>query len=198
VAEHIAAVLLSGNGIPAAATTLVESGGRVFLESTRFDRIGVNGRRAVVSLMALDAAFFGEIYTSWVAASQRLLSARWLDTGDAGRLAELWWFGQLIANTDMHYGNASLFLDPSRPLSLTPAYDMLPMFYRPDVEGRLSEQPYNPPPPLPESMRPWRVAVELAGCYWERIASEPRISDQFRAIGRHNVEIIAKYRRSFS
>jgi len=104
----------------------------------------------------------------------------------------------LIANTDMHYGNASLFLDPSRPLSLTPAYDMLPMFYRPDVEGRLSEQPYNPPPPLPESMRPWRVAVELAGCYWERIASEPRISDQFRAIGRHNVEIIAKYRRSFS
>jgi len=198
IAEHIAAALLSENGIPAAETSLVESGGRVFLESTRFDRIGANGRRGVVSLMAVDAAFFGEIYTSWVAASQRLLSARWLEAGDAERLAELWWFGLLIANTDMHYGNASLFLDSSRQLSLTPAYDMLPMFYRPNVEGRLPEHPYNPPPPLPESMGAWLVAVELAGYYWERIAAEPRISDQFRTIGRQNVEIIAKYQRSFS
>ena len=198
IAEHIAAALLSENGIPAAETSLVESGGRAFLESTRFDRIGANGRRGVVSFMAVDAAFFGEIYTSWVAASQRLLSARWLEAGDAERLAELWWFGLLIANTDMHYGNASLFLDSSRPLSLTPAYDMLPMFYRPNVEGRLPEHPYNPPPPVPESMGAWLVAVELAGYYWERIAAEPRISDQFRTIGRQNVEIIAKYQRSFS
>ena len=67
--EHTAATVLAENGIPAAQTALLDAGGRRFLESTRFDRIGHHGRRGVVSLSALDGAFFGQLHTPWTAAA---------------------------------------------------------------------------------------------------------------------------------
>jgi len=197
-AEEIAASVLSASGIPAAHTCLLEAEGRVFLESQRFDRVGEHGRRGLVSMSALDAAFFGELHTPWTAAAGRMLSAGWLTTEDAEKLTILGWFGQSIANKDMHYGNASLFLDRNRPVGLAPSYDMLPMLYRPDIEGALPERQFVPPPPLPESAGAWTKATGLAETYWARLSEAANISDSFRSIGSRNREIVAKYRRQFA
>jgi len=98
----------------------------------------------------------------------------------------------------MHYGNASLFLESTRPLALAPSYDMLPMLYRPDPEGALPERAFNPPPPLPESLEPWSVAVDLTEIYWARVSQAPSISTFFRTIASQNQEIVTKYRRQFA
>jgi len=196
-AEHLAAVLLGEKGIPASETRLLEADGRTFLEARRFDREGAYGRRGLVSLAAVDAAFFGEPHTPWTAAATRLCAGGWLSPEDAERLAVLWWFGALIGNTDMHYGNVSLILDRTRPLGLAPAYDMLPMLYRPDTEGALPVRPFTPPPPLPETMSAWSVAVELAMVYWSRVAGARNISGSFRKIAGQNGEILARYRKQF-
>jgi len=196
-AEHYAATLLLENGIPAAKTTLIDADGRRFLESTRFDRIGLHGRRGLVSLAALDAAFFGELQTPWTAAAERLKRGGWLNAIEAEQLALLWWFGALIGNTDMHYGNISLFLDNTRPLSLVPSYDMLPMLYRPDVEGELPARQFTPPPPLPEIRPLWECASLMAETFWGRVAGAPIISDPFKQIAAGNADLITRYRRQF-
>ena len=196
-AEHLAAVLLTENGIAAARTGLLEAGGRRFLEVTRFDRIGAHGRRGLTSLAALDAAFFGQLQTPWTDAADRLLDGGWFSAQDAERLKLLWWFGILIGNTDMHYGNVSLFLRRDLPLSLAPSYDMLPMLYRPDAEGGLPARRFAPVPPPPESIAIWSAASAMAETYWTRAAASPLISKSFRQIAAKNAETVARYRRQF-
>ncbi|MEI6351317.1 MAG: type II toxin-antitoxin system HipA family toxin YjjJ [Verrucomicrobiota bacterium] len=198
IAEHLAATLLNQNGIPAACTKLVESDGRFFLESERFDRIESIGRCGLVSLLALDAAYFCEPYTPWTAAAGRLREEGWITEEDAARLTLLWWFGELIANADMHFGNVSLFLTPHRPLALAPVYDMLPMAYRPGSEGQLPEKPFSPPPPPPEAMPFWTAAVALAEQFWARLSQEPRVSAEFKSISARNSEVLVAYRRRFT
>lgn len=195
--EHTAAIVLAENGIPAAQAALIDSGGRRFLESTRFDRIGPHGRRSVVSLAALDAAFFGQLQTPWTAAAERLREGGWLTAPEADHLKLLWWFGTLIGNTDMHYGNISLFLNRQRPLSLAPSYDMLPMLYRPNTEGEIPERKLTPPPPPPESLALWSNASTMAETFWMRVAATPQISPPFREIAARNRELITRYRRQF-
>lgn len=195
--EHTAAIVLAENGIPAAQTALIDAGGRRFLESTRFDRIGRHGRRNLVSLSALDAAFFGQLQTPWTAAADRLQDAGWLTSPDADQLKLLWWFGTLIGNTDMHYGNIALFLDRQRPLSLAPAYDMLPMLYRPNAEGELPERILTPPPPPPEVIPLWARASAMAETFWMRVAETQQVSPPFRQIAARNKDLITRYRRQF-
>lgn len=50
-----------------------------------------------------------------------------IDADTHAQVSRLWWFGRLIANTDMHDGN--LAFKPG--LKLAPVYDMLPMGYAP-------------------------------------------------------------------
>lgn len=45
----------------------------MLLEIERFDRIGEEGRVAMVSLEALDAEFSGSGHANWVVAAERLL-----------------------------------------------------------------------------------------------------------------------------
>jgi hypothetical protein len=151
----------------------------------------------VVSLSALDAAFFGELQTPWTSAAERLQRGRWLTVLEADQLTLLWWFGALIGNTDMHYGNVSFFLDKSLPLSLAPSYDMLPMLYRPDVEGELPERQFSPPPPLPDVLPIWVRASLMAETFWGRVAAAPMISASFKRIAAGNAELITRYRRQF-
>lgn len=196
-AEHLAAGLLTENGIAAARTELLEAGGRRFLEVTRFDRVGAHGRRGLTSLAALDAAFFGQLQTPWTDAADRLSDGGWLSVQDAERLKLLWWFGNLIGNTDMHYGNVSLYLGQDLPLSLAPSYDMLPMLYGPDVQGGLPERRFAPVPPPPESIAIWSAASALAETFWTRSSASPLISKSFRQIAAENAEMVARYRRQF-
>lgn len=197
VAEHLATKILSEAGISAAKTQLVEAGGRHFLESCRFDRVDSHGRRCLVSLAALDAAFFGKADTPWTAAADRLLKSDWISSKDADKLSLLWWFGTLIGNTDMHYGNVSLYLNKNRPLELAPSYDMLPMLYRPGIEGRLPEQPISPMPPHPESISTWCRASDLAANFWASLSKSSDTTTAFRRISRNNLSIISQYRKKW-
>lgn len=186
IAEHVANRALAQAGVSCAATDLLEAGGRCFLESSRFDRVGRSGRRGFVSLEAFDGAFFGELNTSWDEAAVRYRDAGWLSRMDAERLALLWWFGTLIGNTDMHYGNAGLYLEARRPLALAPTYDMVPMLYRPDIEGRLPMAPVAAPPPPLDSQACWSRAVDLASDYWRRMSETELLSESFRDISARN------------
>jgi hypothetical protein len=195
VAEDVANGVLSEQGVPCASTQILQSAGRFFLESTRFDRLGEHGRRGLVSLEALDAAFFGALDTPWTDAATRLLADGWLTAEDSARLSLLWRFGSLIGNTDMHYGNASLFLDHARPLALAPTYDMVPMLYRPDSEGHCTTNPIVPPPPLPEGRDLWLQAEGLAETFWTRLASSDLASANFRNLAARNADAVAESKR---
>ena len=130
--------------------------------------------------------------------AERLEKNGWVTPEDAGVLRTSWWFGQLIGNTDMHYGNVSFWLTPRRPFRLAPLYDMLPMFYRPNREGMISWQPIAPAYPPPEELRYWNRAVRLAVAFWQRVQGDERISPAFRSLAAQNEAVVNGLRARFS
>ena len=107
----------------------------------------------------------------------------WLNRMDADRLASLWRFGRLIANTDMHYGNAALVLSERSPLRLAPVYDMLPMAYRPGAENMLpglSEEAIA----LARTETAATPERELAAKFWKIVSNADQVSETFRQISR--------------
>lgn len=185
-AEHLAADTLREAGWPATATRIVESDGRVFLEATRFDRTECNGRVGLISLRALDAAFVGLGSASWTILAEHLLDLGWLNAEDARLMQCFTAFGELIANTDMHFGNLSAFLGDTRPLKLAPIYDMLPMRYRPLESGEVVARDYQPALPNPNLRDVWIEAATLALRFWQRVADAPSVSEAFRKIAADN------------
>jgi hypothetical protein len=190
IAEHIAGLTLATHPIASAETSLVESAGRMFLESHRFDRVGEHGRRGLLSLFSLDAAYYGKLDTPWTDCADRLERDEWISKVDADRLRLLWWFGLLIANTDMHYGNASLLWESSRPFSLAPSYDMLPMLYAPSANGELVARDFQPPIPTPRHRTLWFNAAAMAIKFWHQVASDRRITSDFQSIAAANAHTI--------
>ncbi len=189
-AERLAGEILHAHDVPAATAELIETDARVYLESQRFDRSARGGRHGVVSLAALDAAFHAFGRVDWWRYADTLLRDRWLDADDAARLRLLGWFGALIGNTDMHLGNASLLLADAPPLHLAPAYDMLPMLYRPAAGGEVVTRDFVPPLPTPNQTETWRVAAAMASDYWQRLAALADLSDDFRQIADTNVRTL--------
>lgn len=196
ICEHLASELLAERGSASAQTDLVWSRGRLCLEVTRFDRIGAYGRRGCVTLAAWSDAHDGE-RDDWANATLRMQQGGWVvdDTQEQVRLR--WWFGRLIANSDMHFGNLSFFLDDALPLQLTPSYDMLPMLYRPATSGELVAREFRPPSPTPADLAFWTVAAEWADTYWQRVSEHAEISADFRHIATNNREAIARARIRF-
>ncbi|WP_159015907.1 type II toxin-antitoxin system HipA family toxin YjjJ [Cognatiluteimonas profundi] len=180
--EHIAGTTLQAFGQPAADSDILQAGGRSFLQSTRFDRTPRLGRRGFVSLAAIDAAFYGHGRIDWWRLAPQLQRDGWIDADDASRLAVLGWFGALIANSDMHLGNAALTLSDSRPFALAPAYDMLPMHFRPASTGEIVPRDFIVPLPTPEHRDAWQIAAAIALAFWQRTSGDPGISDAFRRI----------------
>lgn len=196
ICEHVASQLLAEQGSPSARTEVVWSQGRLCLEVTRFDRVGAYGRRGCVTLAAWGDAHDGE-RDEWPSAVARMRQGRWVDEVALEHVRQRWWFGRMIGNTDMHFGNISFFLDDQLPLELTPNYDMLPMLYRPGSSGALVSREYRPPVPTPADMRFWQQAAAWADEYWQRIAAHPEISDDFRQIAEANRGIVSRIRRRF-
>lgn len=179
VCEHLALETLSGGmGIPAAKTTLLRHAGRTFLEIVRFDRHGALGRRPVCTLASLDNDLIGQAGASWPTLASALVQKGWLAQAEAATVLHIWWFGRLIANTDMHLGNLAFY--PG--LELAPVYDMLPMGYAPQRGGEVPPYDFQPPLPTPHEEPAWRKAGETALVYWQRCAEDSRISIEFRAI----------------
>ena len=192
IAEDVANKALSSIGVLCAETSILQADGRTFLESVRFDREGHHGRRGLTSLYALDSAFFGAMDTPWTEAAVRLRDDNWITSEDAEHLQTTCWFGRLIGNTDMHYGNVSLFISPDRLLSLAPTYDMVPMQYRPNQEGQLPNKILNPQPPPPEARPVWARAAEAARQYWQTLADAPLLSYDFAHIAEQNAEAMSR------
>jgi hypothetical protein len=188
VAEHHALATLRGAGLPAARTRLLFSAGRVFLESTRFDRAGRSGRLPAFSLDVVDAEFAGT-GGSWYQAARALRTAGLLPSGDADTVAQLQAFGDLIGNTDMHFGNLSL-APAAAGFRLLPVYDMLPMTLAPR-QGEL------PPtnafhPQLRENLPvDERHVQQLAARFWLAVAGDTRCSDDFRELARSLIDALA-------
>ena len=185
--ESIALEVLEHVGARASRGRHRVIGDRAYLEVERFDRVGRDGRRGVVSLGAVDDEYFGS-RDRYSLAGERLVGAGMLAPEDAGRLAFLEAFGMLIANEDMHFGNVSLFCpEPlARKFSLAPAYDMLPMRYRPRDEDPMPDPGFEPPAPHAGVLEAWAAAVSAATHYWDRVATDPEIGAGFRRIAERN------------
>jgi len=180
VSEHLALECVATLAkIQSARSRIVDHAGRTFLEVERFDRHGMFGRSRLSSLAVLDAALIGSDAADWTRICARLVGMGLLSQADALQVEHLWWFGRLIANTDMHTGNLSF--SPHETLALAPAYDMLPMFYAPLPGGELPTREFRAPLPLPAQRDVWNAACETAVLMWTRASKDTRISDAFRA-----------------
>lgn len=186
--EQLALTVLREAGIAAAKCAIFEAGDHLFLESNRFDRSGALGRLPLVSLEIVGSEFLGNI-PSWLNASHRLEEARLISREDAETIRLLDLFGSLIGNTDRHAGNLSFFpsrLDDRPQLKLAPAYDMLPMCYRPMPAG-LPMDPWEPPLSPGTSLSLQKPAMKMAVDFWSRAVAEPRISEDFRKVLAQNL-----------
>ena len=91
-------------------------------------------------------------------------------------------FGHLIGNTDMHFGNLSLWVEPADVAAgrgrLAPVYDMLPMRWRPDVyRDDFGLQAFEP-----DALAMQSAARPLARDFWHRCASSAATSAPFQAL----------------
>ncbi|XCN73810.1 MAG: type II toxin-antitoxin system HipA family toxin YjjJ [Candidatus Electrothrix aestuarii] len=186
--EYHAAQILDEWGYSVAATRLLEAGGRLFLESQRFDRIGEYGRRNMVSLSSIDAEFVG-IGAGWSQVCEALFEQGLISTEHVHDAECLWLFGKLINNTDMHLGNISMAMEGDM-FSLLPIYDMCSMGFAPKSGGEVA--PYHfVPKKITGTKFVDQAALqrieEMAYAFWERIAAEERISDELRVfLGKGN------------
>ena len=189
IAEHLALKTLRADlSIPAAESRIEQRNGRTFLEVERFDRVGWQGRAPVCTLASLNPALIGLAGEPWPEKAARLHHQGWLAGDELKQIRHLWWFGRLIANNDMHDGNLAF-----RPgLRLAPVYDMLPMQYAPTRGGELPPITFQPVLPLPGEQSIWAEARQAATDFWSRCASEPRISDAFRATADANAETLER------
>jgi hypothetical protein len=178
VCEHLANACLGGLGIDVAATQIVRAAERVFLQSTRFDRVGEFGRIALTSLSPL-ATSLGCASTRWSDAGALLHEQGLITEATLQRMISLQQFGMLIGNTDMHLGNLSLWVEDGMPFTLAPLYDMLPMLYRPTSQGEVVERTFKP---AVDGMPDWIVAA--AGQFWRSVAESGDISEPFRDLAR--------------
>ena len=190
VCEHLALQTLAAAGLPAAESQIVIAGGRVFLQSKRFDRTD-KGRIGMVSLLVYDAQYVGEM-DNWSATAQRMAARQLMTSQDAQQLQLLEAYGLLIANTDRHYGNISFLLEDD-DWRLSPTYDMLPMLYAP-VKGELVERDFasRKLQPTSHTLAVWPQAKQLAQQFWQSVAADTRVSDAFKALAQANADVVAK------
>ncbi len=179
LAEHLALDTLREAGIPAARTRILDHNGQRFLEVERFDRINELGRRALISLAAMDAEFAGTGKGVWPIIAHQLAATGHIHSEAADSAAILWAFGTLIGNSDMHNGNLSFVSEHGRPYDIAPAYDMTPMAFAPRSGGGI-------PDSLPEATihasvanETWRRAQELARTLLARIRVTTGFSQRF-------------------
>lgn len=186
VCEHLALEIIKCSEIlQAPLSRIIQSQGRTFLEVERFDRVGKLGRIASCSLASLDHAFVGMGSGSWIEVARRLSIIKVIPITLIEPISILWWFGKLIANTDMHFGNLTFLIDPQ--VKLSPAYDMLPMLYAPLAGGEVPERVFELILPMPQEEQDWRIAFDMAIEFWGNASLDTRITEGFRAICKENL-----------
>ena len=181
LAEHLAAQVLTRHGIAAARTRIEATDTRTYLISERFDRFGAHGRCHAVPIGEVHKAFVPDHYTHWAASSAVLVRQGRLPEADHRTIATLLAFGRLIGNSDMHSGNLALFVALPDLLkgrfTLAPAYDMLPMRWRPNpsLGGNPDYAAFEPDAASLSS-----PAAAIARDYWAALAEHADLSRALR------------------
>lgn len=191
VCEHLALEAIGAvPGISAAESRVIQAAGRTFLEVERFDRHGLHGRSRLVSLEAVNAAFLGESTSDWTALVARLASLGLARPEAVAAVEVVWWFGRLIANTDMHLGNLSFGVRGG--FEVAPVYDMVPMAYAPLPGGEVAARAFQPSLPPPARRAAWLAAAQAAHAFWVRASADSRIGAGFRDVCRENAEALVR------
>ncbi len=189
--EHLALTVLRERGVAAATTRVVESKERTYLESERFDRVGIQGKRHVVAATSIHDEFIKIPRQNWVVTCAALAAQKLLSANDLHSVACQYFFGQYIGNTDMHFGNLSFFVnDVVKPtFTVTPAYDMLPMMWRPSVHsGELDASPVKQQHQIAGYAAQALAAREWAIDYWERATKLQALSSALAEASCANVK----------
>jgi hypothetical protein len=180
--EALALAVLAEHGVPVAEVRVVETARRTYLESERFDRNGRLGRRHAVPLHAVHDAFVAGPRQHWADTCEALARRGRLPGEAVAQVRAVMQFGRLIGNTDMHFGNLSLFVEPGDVargrFTLAPVYDMLPMRWRPDPNADgFDLLPFEPMPlDLQSPARP------VALVFWQRAAAHPALDATMRKL----------------
>ena len=183
ITEFHATEAIRAKSLPAAETKLIDKGGRLFLESQRFDREGEYGRTSMISLQHIGAEFSGEGH-GWHRTMKKLCDIGLSNEQHWHDATFLWVFGLLINNTDMHQGNLSMSIDGG-VFRILPVYDMCSMGFAPKAGD---VRPYNFVPPnidvlngLDAMKESLPDVKEMARDFWDRVACDNRISDEFKS-----------------
>jgi hypothetical protein len=179
ICEHLALETLIGHNIAAARTTILEAGGRVFLEVIRFDRAGLQGRLPMATFSALDGDL-GMMDQNWTAVARELGRIEQLSKHDVQTVEILDLYGALIGNTDKHHGNIALAWTLEHKHALLEAYDMLPMMYRPNTHGEIIRREWIPNLGAGLELRHLPLCYQMAREFWERVMEDARISEDFK------------------
>jgi hypothetical protein len=183
-AEALALETLAAAGVPVAAASVLETARRTCLVSTRFDRIGAQGRRHVVPLHAVHQAFVAGPRQHWAATVEAPVQQRRLPGEAAAQVRELRSFGHLIGNSDMHFGNLSLAVQQADVahgrFTLAPVYDMLPMRWKPDLMlGMPDYAPFDT-----DISRTDPSTRAMAQVFWQRLSVEPLVSQALQGVAK--------------
>lgn len=187
ILEGVALDVVASRGISAARTSVIETASHWFLESERFDRVGVRGRRGVLSL----AAIHDDPSDPWARAATLLREARRLIDEDARRLRWLDAFGALIGNTDRHPYNILFFTEEAIP-RLAPAFDQVSVLYAPTADGQVLPRVFTVPNITSDTLDVWDDARDAAHQFWVRGSEDARLSDGVRAICGINARLLAR------
>ena len=194
-AEKIALDILRAHGLPASTARLVHSKRRTYFESERFDRVGPHGKLHALPLAAIHRGFVHGPQRNWADSCDALVQQRRLSRDDALRVRVLLEYGRLTGNTDMHFGNLSLFAPDvaAARFTLAPAYDMLPMCFRPDMHrDEIGYTPVAPSRAVPGHESAWQQARDMALAFWRAVADTEMISPALRGAAKRTAKSLAQ------
>lgn len=180
ICEHLALDVLNAHQIPAARTAIVEAEGRVFLEVIRFDRHGLSGRLPMATFAALDGDL-GMLDQGWSAVARELAQRGELSEADVRTVEILDLYGALIGNTDKHHGNIAVAWSMEGRHTLLPAYDMLPMLYRPNTHGEVIAREWRADLAAGLALRHLPLCLSMAEQFWRAVLDDARISLDFKS-----------------
>ncbi|PXX42676.1 HipA domain-containing protein [Undibacterium pigrum] len=162
------------------AAYLLQAGGSVFLEVVRFDRAGLKGRRPKATFAAMDGDL-GMLDQKWTAVARELVRMGQLSAKDAETVEILDLYGTLIGYTDKHHGNIALSWTFKQKHHLLPAYDMLPMFYRPNTHGEIVPRTWAADLANGLELRHLPKCHDMAQQFWTAVLHDERISQAFKS-----------------
>jgi len=180
VTEAIANQVMTLHGIAAASTEVWIHDDRLFLETTRFDRVGARGRCGMVALMPLARTFnYHGPQNGWVRAVAHLERLGVVDASQLQLTEHLATIGHLLLNNDMHMRNLSFLVGDGWPhaLTLSPVYDMTPMRWVPSAKTGLVPPLQEEPVIATDDIDAKLIAAEI----WEDTARHALVSDEWRS-----------------